>query len=86
LPKQETLVFIETTVHMVEEKAKNQEEIQGSRKPGVFLSLCAKKGLCKVHTPSRGKESLQKYPTYLDKTHSRIFIIIMDINEGSEIL
>jgi hypothetical protein len=50
-PKQESLVFLETTVHRVGETAENQQknqgENQGSRKPSVLVGfLRQKKGLC----------------------------------------
>jgi hypothetical protein len=48
-PKQESLVFLEKTVHRVGETAenKNQGEIQDSRKPSVLVGfLRQNKGLC----------------------------------------
>jgi hypothetical protein len=57
-PKQESLVFLEMTVHRVGEcggdsrkPTKNQEEIQGSRKPSVLVGFLRQKKRT-VHTLS----------------------------------
>jgi hypothetical protein len=46
-PKQETLVFLETTVHRVEEKAENQQKTREKSKLAenqvFWLDFCAKK-------------------------------------------
>jgi hypothetical protein len=53
-PKQETLVFLETAVHRVGEKAENQRKTREKSKVAenqvFWLDFCAKKRT--VHTPS----------------------------------
>ncbi len=55
-PKQECLVFLETTVHSVGEKEENQRKTREKSKVAenqvFWLDFCAKKGLCNVHSPS----------------------------------
>ncbi len=55
-PKQESLVFLETTVHRVGETAENQRQSREKTKVAenqvFWLDFCAKKRT--VHTPSGG--------------------------------
>jgi hypothetical protein len=60
-PKQESLVILEMTVHRVGEKAENQGEIHGSRKPSVLFGfLRQKKGQC-IHPQHAGAEPLNSW-------------------------
>jgi hypothetical protein len=60
-PKQESLVFFETTVHRLGEKAENQRKTREKSKVAenqvLWLDFCAKKRT--VHTPSAYRLALQ---------------------------